>query len=64
MNTSTMSRASQDETGWRAEVGLAEVTTRVAAGDPPIHLVSLTRTPADLSRFPRRIGIPAKRPLF
>ncbi len=46
------------------EVGLAEVTTRVAAGDPPIHLVSLTRTPADLSRFPRRIGIPAKRPLF
>lgn len=47
-----------------AELGLVEPTTGVVDGSPPIHLVGLTRSDRELDRYPRRVGIPAKRPVF
>lgn len=47
-----------------ATLGLVGPASLVSSDDPPVHLVALTRSAVDLGRYPRRVGIPAKRPLF
>lgn len=56
------------EERWPAE-GLAEVGFGIARqfvdpGPPPTHLVVMTRNTEAKDRYPRRVGIPSKRPIF
>lgn len=51
--------------GGVAELGLtAPDLLRAGSGDQPVHLVRMRRIGEVDDRFPRRVGIPAKRPLF
>lgn len=47
-----------------AETGLVDPQLITAEGSPPTHLVVLMRDDRSVDRYPRRVGIPAKRPLF
>lgn len=47
-----------------AELGFGPAEALVVDGEEPIHLVRLTLVAATGDRYPRRVGIPAKRPLF
>lgn len=46
------------------EVGLTDPAAVASPGPPPTHLIVLTRNDQALDRYPRRVGIPTKRPLF
>lgn len=45
-------------------VGLHSPTALTDPGPPPTHLMVVRRSSAEVDRFPRRVGIPAKRPIF
>ena len=47
-----------------AELGCAPAAPVVVPGDPEVHLVRIERVGPCPERYPRRVGIPAKRPLF
>lgn len=47
-----------------ALLGFGPAVPIVVDADEPIHLVRLTLVTAPDERYPRRVGIPAKRPLF
>lgn len=47
-----------------AKFGFAPPVSIVAEGPNPVHLARLEMTQLTHDRFPRRVGIPAKRPLF
>jgi len=47
-----------------AELGLGPAVATTVAGDPPTSLVRLIRRGPVDDRYPRRIGVPSKRPLF
>lgn len=47
-----------------AQLGLGAPVASAVAGDPPTHLVVMKAVGSVDDRFPRRVGIPAKRPLF
>lgn len=47
-----------------AELGFSAPVPIEIAGEPPTHLVRLDLVRLAPDRYPRRVGIPAKRPLF
>ena len=47
-----------------AILGLGPAEMIDVAGDPPAHFALMERTTASIDRYPRRVGIPGKRPLF
>ncbi|MCB1245667.1 MAG: class I SAM-dependent methyltransferase [Acidimicrobiia bacterium] len=47
-----------------AELGLAVGMPLVASGNVPTHLIKFVKVEETSPRFPRRTGIPGKRPLF
>lgn len=47
-----------------AELGLGEPRFVEVPGDRPVHLVTIRRVGPCPDRYPRRVGVPAKRPLF
>lgn len=47
-----------------AGAGCSPAQHRTVVGDPETHLVVITRTGDPIERLPRRVGVPAKRPLF
>lgn len=47
-----------------ADLGCAPAEPVVVGDDPEVHLVRIVRVGACPERYPRRVGIPAKRPLF
>ncbi len=47
-----------------AELDLTLVRTLAVPGPSPVHLVVLERGSRPIDRYPRRVGIPSKRPLF
>jgi 16S rRNA (guanine527-N7)-methyltransferase len=47
-----------------AGLGLGAADFVVEPGPPPTHLAVMERSDTDIERYPRRVGIPAKRPIF
>lgn len=47
-----------------ASLGLAPPVAVVGTGPVPTHLVWMERSSTPVDRYPRRVGIPTKRPLF
>lgn len=60
--------AVEASTRWPAEgvakFGFAPPVSVLAEGQTPVHLVRLEQRTLASDRYPRRVGIPAKRPLF
>ncbi|NLD75345.1 MAG: hypothetical protein GX643_01625 [Acidimicrobiales bacterium] len=46
------------------ELGLHSPSPLVDPGPPPTHLMVVKRGSAAVDRYPRRVGVPAKRPVF
>lgn len=46
------------------ELGLSAASVLADPGDRPTHLAVMVRTDAAIERYPRRVGVPGKRPLF
>lgn len=47
-----------------ALVGMGPATSVVVPADDPVHLAAITQDEPCPERYPRRVGIPTKRPLF
>ena len=45
-------------------LGAAEAVIATSEGEDPVHLVCIRRVGPVPDRYPRRVGVPAKRPLF